>query len=180
VAAQYGRIIAYHRKSKSQIAIRKLDTLIKRFPKDPFLHELKGQILFEQGHAAKAVPIFEQALKLMPGQPLILLALGQSMIATNDAELNRDAIQILRNAVLYEPQLVLAWQQLAIATGREGLMADSALASAEHAFIQKHFDDARMFARRAVTQLPAGSPGSLRAQDILVDIKRQAANKSKQ
>jgi len=179
LAARYGLAIAYHRDNKPQQSIESIDGLLSEYPNDPYFHELKGQFLFEQGKAKKAVSVLRRAVELKPSNPLILLALGQALVATEEAGSNREAIQHLQMAVEREKRLVSAWHQLAIATGRDGQMAKSALASAEHALLLRRVRDAGMFARRASKNLPAGSPGELRARDILAAIDRVLKKKAK-
>jgi predicted Zn-dependent protease len=179
VAARYARAIAYHRDADRSKALETIDALLADFPTDPYFHELKGQILFEQGRAADAVPALRRAVELLPNQPLILLALGQAEVDAENPALNRRAIGHLQVAVEREPRLAAAWRQLAIATGRDGRMAASALASAEYALLTRRPKNARMFAARAAKQLPAGSPGALRAQDILSALDRTKKNRQK-
>ena len=172
VAARYARAIAYHRNNNRTAAINAIDELLRMAPNDPYFHELKGQFLFEQGKAAAAVSVLKRAAELLPGQPLILLALGQAEVATEDTALNHEAIRHLQVAVEGEPRLAAAWRELSIATGRDGQLAASALASAEFAMLLRRPRDARMFAARAAKQLPAGTPGNLRARDILRALDR--------
>ena len=179
IAARYARAIAYHRDNDRAAALAAIDGLLAVYPEDAYFHELKGQMLFEQGRAAEAIPVLERAAALLPNQPLILLALGQAQVASNDAELNHAAIQHLQISVQRAPRLAAAWRQLAIATGRDGQMAASALASAEYALLTRHPRDARMFARRAADQLPVGSPGALRAEDILATLDRAKRKQTK-
>jgi len=182
VAGRYARAIAYHRDADHKTANTTIETLLAEFPNDPYFHELKGQFLFEQGRAADAVPVLQRAADLVPNQSLLLLSLGQAEVASEDATLNHRAIGHLRRAVEQAPRLAAAWRQLAIATGRDGQLSASALASAEYALLLRRVRDARMFATRAARQLPAGSPGEIRARDILAALDRLAkkAKKAKQ
>jgi len=172
VAARYARAIAHHRNNDRSAALKGIDGLLAEAPDDPYFHELKGQFFYEQGKPGEAVSAFQHARALLPGQPLILLALGQAQVSSEDATLNHEAIQHLQVAVEVEPRLAAAWHQLSIATGRDGQLAASALASAEYALLSRRARDARMFAARAAKQLPKGSPGNLRARDILRALDR--------
>jgi len=172
VAAIYARAVAWHRDNDGPAALENIDALLSSYPDDPYFHELKGQILFEQGKAAAAIPSLLRALQLLPHHPLLLLALGQAEVATGDAKLNHQAIEHLQVSVLNEPRLASAWRQLAIARGRDGQLAASALASAEYSLLVRRSRDARMFARRAKDKLPTGTPGAMRARDILTELDR--------
>ncbi len=167
VAAQYARAIAAHRTGRLDLALAGIDALTREFPADPYFHELKGQILFENGGREKALPPYQEAVRLAPDEPLLRLALGQALVALNDTQLNSEAIDHLREAVRIDRELSAAWGQLAIAYGRDEQFGMSSLASAEQAITSGRLDEARGHASRAERLLPVGSPGHLRAQDIL-------------
>ena len=167
VPARYARAIANHQLTNPDRAIAEIDSLIAEFPSDPFFHELKGQIVFENGGRGAAIPPFEEAVRLAPHEPLLRLALGQALVAMNDTALTREAIIHLEEAVRIDRTLNGAWGQLAIAYGRDQQLGMSSLASAEQAMGSGRTADARAHATRAERLLPAGSPGHLRAQDIL-------------
>ncbi len=59
-----------------------------------------------------------------------------------------------------------AWRLLSIGYGREGRMAESALASGEQALLEGRPKDALLHANRALRIAPEGTPGWLRAEDI--------------
>ncbi len=179
VPARFARAVAHHRDSNLPSARREIDILLNAFPDDPYFHELKGQILFEQGHAGEAVAPLRRANELMPNEPLLLMALGQAQIATADPALVHDAIAYLEVAVSLERDLASAWRQLAIALGRDGQIAKSSLASAEYALLTGRPLDARMFARRALDQMPQGSTGRIRALDIQRSVDRELKKRAK-
>ncbi|NQV81208.1 MAG: M48 family metalloprotease [Alphaproteobacteria bacterium] len=167
VPARYARAIAYHRTTEPKRAIAEIDSLIANFPNDPFFHELKGQIIYENGGRGAAIPPNAEAVRLAPHEPLLRLGLGQALVAMNDPALDQEAIIHLEEAVRIDREMVGAWGQLAIAYGRAQQFGLSSLASAEQAIHAGRLDDARGHAARAERLLPAGSPGQLRAQDIL-------------
>jgi predicted Zn-dependent protease len=49
VSARYGRAIAYYRIPELKKALDLIDGLIQQEPNNPYFHELKGQMLFENG-----------------------------------------------------------------------------------------------------------------------------------
>jgi len=171
VAARYARAIAFHRTTNPKRAIAEIDSLIADFPDDPYFHELKGQILYENGGRETAIPPNAEAVRLAPHEPLLRLGLGQALIAMNDPELDKEAIIHLEEAVRVDREMPAAWGQLAIAYGRAKEFGLSSLASAEQAVLAGRDEDARAHASRAERLLPVGSPGQLRAQDILSTTK---------
>lgn len=167
VPARYARAVANHRLTNPTVAIAEIDSLIADFPDDPYFHELKGQILFENGGRGAAIPPHREAVRLAPQEPLLRLALGQSLVAMDEPALTKEAIIHLEQAVRNDRTLTGAWGQLAIAYGRDDQLGMSSLASAEQAMGGGRLGDARGHATRAERLLPVGSPGHLRAQDIL-------------
>ena len=63
-----------------------MDQLIVNSPNNPYLFELKGQMLFENGKLWDSIEAYEQAVKLLPNEALLLMALSQARIATNEKE----------------------------------------------------------------------------------------------
>ena len=165
--ARYARAISTYRHSDLRAAIAQIDSLIATQPNNPYFHELKGQALLEGSRAAEAVAPLRRAVQLAPQPTLIQLMLGQALVATNDKKHSEEAITILRNALAREPDAPQAYQQLAMAYGRKGDIAQADLASAQAAFSRGDIKTARELAARAKTRLRVGSPGWVRADDIV-------------
>jgi predicted Zn-dependent protease len=172
--ARYARAIAYLRKPNLEKALPLIDGLLAEHPDDAYFHELKGQMLFEHGHAADALVAYEKAVQLAPRSPLIRSQYAQVQLELNDPALLDPAIMNLRAALQYDTRMPFTWRQLAIAYGRKGDMGQSSLALAEEALLKGKAGDARYHAGRAEKLMPRGSIGWLKAQDIL-----QAARKKK-
>ena len=181
IVGHYARAFAYHRRPDVRRALAETDMLLDLMPDDPYFNELRGQILFENGRVAEAVPPYERAVLLAPDEPLLRIGLARAQIALNDPARNREAIEHLERAVRIDRTIVSAWHQLAIAYGRDKRFGLSSLASAERAFLSGRIDEARGHAARAEAVLPVGSPGAVRAQDILNAARRdgEAAARSR-
>jgi predicted Zn-dependent protease len=165
--ARYARAITTYRNGNLRAAITQIEALIAVQPNNPYFHELKGQALLEGAHAAEAIAPLRRAVQLAPQPTLIQLLLGQALVAANDPKYSDEAIAILRNALAREPDAPAAYQQLAMAYGRKGDVAQADLASAQAAFSRGDIKTARELAARAKTRLPVGSPGWVRADDIV-------------
>ncbi|MPZ56783.1 MAG: M48 family metalloprotease [Rhizobiales bacterium] len=165
--ARYARAIASYRSAGLRDAITQVDSLIQTQPSNPYFHELKGQALMESGRAAEAVAPLRRAAQLAQNPVLIQALLGQAMVATNDAKLTSEAVAILRRVVTREPELAEAYTQLAMAYGRSGSLAEADLASAHAAAMRGDIPTARQLAARAKTRFPVGSPGWIKADDIV-------------
>ncbi len=166
VEARYARAIAHSRRSNLPQALREIDSLIAEHPADPYFHELKGQILFENGRTRKAVDSCRRAVELLPDAPLLRVGLAHALIELGDPAVLADAAEHLESAVRGDRHIARAWYLLSVALGRGGRLGLSALASAEHAHLLGRRDDAKRHAERALKRLPQGSPAALRAEDI--------------
>jgi len=166
-SALYTRAIALHRLPASAEAVLEVERLIALRPRDPFYIELKGQILLESGDAALAVPAYRRAMSLAPDEPLILAGLGRALLQLNDPAADIEALEVLKDARARDPADSAALRDLAVAFDRVGERGMATLATAERYALAGSVRDAVQLARRASGMLPEGSPGWLRAQDIL-------------
>jgi predicted Zn-dependent protease len=172
--ARYARAIATYRFGDLRSAITQIDSMIESIPNYPYFYELKGQALLESGHSAEAIAPLRRAVQLAPSPALIQILLAQALIATNNPQMTKEAIPLLREALIKEPESGDAYEQLAMAYGHSGDLADADLASAQAAFSRGDNKTARELAARAKTRFPVGSPGWVKADDIV------AFNKGKQ
>lgn len=166
VADRYARAVALYRKADLPQFITEIDAMLASYPNDPYLLELKGQGLLENGRVKESLEPYRLAVKNAPGEPLIRVGLASAMIASEDPALTSQAIQDLEIATRDDPDNSMAWYQLAIAYGRRGDIGLAALASAERFLLTGKLDDAFQQAQRAEQLLPVGSPGALRAADV--------------
>ncbi len=167
LVARYARAIAYYRHlSELERALDLIDSLIAERPEDPYFHELKGQILFENGRVAEAVGPYRRAVALLPESPLLRVGLAHVLIETGDGAALDAAAKHLEAALRRDRDNTSAWRFLSIAYGRADKPGLSALASAERALRGGNPAEAVSFATRAAARLPFGSPGQLRAEDV--------------
>ena len=174
IYSRYARAMAYYRVAKLDVALPLINGLIAQYPNDPYFHELKGQMLFENGRGTEALKPYQAAARLLPTNSLIRSELAQVQLEMNDPALLPSAVKNLKAAIAKDPLSPFIWNQLAIAYGRMGKMGQSALAQAEGAMLQGKKDAARYHAGKAERLLPRGSIGWLKAADIM-----QAAGKKK-
>ena len=173
VSARYGRAIAYYRFPELKKALDVIDGLIRQEPNNPYFHELKGQMLFENGHVAQAVAPYREAVRLAPDVALLRVELGQVEIETEDKSLNMDALTNLKSATQYEARNADTWHFLAIAYGRTGDMGNMTLCLAEESMANGDKAQAKGQAKRALQLLPQGSQAHLRAEDIEMEASRK-------
>jgi predicted Zn-dependent protease len=165
VPARYARAIALYRKGTIGSALLTLDGLLKEHPNDPYFNELRGQILFENGHAAEAVPSYRRAVQLS-GANILKIDFARVLIETNKPEADREAIRNLDIALQTETDSFDLWRLEATAYSRMGNEGMTSLARAEMAVLRGQRAEAQAHAAAASHQLPAGTPAWQRAQDI--------------
>ena len=66
-----------------------------------------------------------------------------------------------------EPEAPIGYTQLAMAYGKKGNLAEADLASAQAAFLRGDQKTAREIASRAKTRFAIGTPGWVKADDIV-------------
>src|SRR5512138_778844 len=165
--ARYARAIVTYRHGDLRSAIAQIDTLIQEQPNNPYFYELRGQALLEGGRPTEAIAPLRKAVALSHNAPLIEMLLGQALVASNNNAYTDEAINILRAAVSRETEAPLGYSQLAMAYGRKGDYAQADLASAQAAYLRGDSKTARELASRAKTRFAIGTPGWVKADDIV-------------
>jgi predicted Zn-dependent protease len=165
--ARYARAIATYRHGDLRVALAQIDQLIQEQPSNPYFQELRGQALLEGGRPVEAIAPLRKAVQLSNSAPLNEMLLGQALVASNNDAYTDEAIKILRTAVARETEAPLGFSQLAMAYGRKGDFAQADLASAQAAYLRGDNKTARDLASRAKTRFAIGTPGWVKADDIV-------------
>jgi len=165
--ARYARAIVSYRHGDLRVALTQIDALIQEHANNAYFYELRGQALLEGGRPQEAIAPLRRAVQLSSGAPLIEMLLGQALVASNNNAYTDEAINILRAAVARETEAPLGYSQLAMAYGRKGDYAQADLASAQAAFLRGDNKTARELASRAKTRFAIGTPGWVKADDIV-------------
>ncbi|WP_294623935.1 M48 family metalloprotease [uncultured Roseovarius sp.] len=156
--------VAHHRRSNLSRALKSIDAAIATRPKDPFLHELKGQILIESRRFAAAASAYGRATQLAPRNALILGAYGRALLAQGKVG---QATKYLEQARARDGRDPRVMRDLAQAYAKQGNRGMASLLTAERYAMQGRMEDAGLHAQRASDMLPRGSTGWRRAQDVL-------------
>jgi len=165
--ARYARAISTYLHGDLRSALTQIDALIQIQPNNAYFYEVRGQALLEGGKPAEAIPALRKAVALSNNAPLIEMLLGQALVGSDNKAYTDDAVRILRAAVAREPEAVLGYMQLAMAYGRKGDYAEADLASAQAAYLRGDNKTARELATRAKTRFAVGTPGWVKADDIV-------------
>lgn len=167
IDARYARAIAYYRIPDLKHAVALVDSLIADEPSNPYFHELKGQMLFENGRATDAVPEYARTVQLMPNESLFSTSYGQALLGTERPGDVKPAIAALERALRDDPTNSFAWHQLAIGYARDDRVAMAQLATAERLALGQNIMEAAQHAGIAACGLEKGSPSWQRAMDIV-------------
>lgn len=179
-SARYARAIAWFRKGQLDKALELLDPLLREEPDNPYFHELKGQMLLENGRVEAAVADYARAVKLAPFSGLMRIAYAHSLLESREKKEEHlaEAVRQLNIAIGKERQMPEPHHLLAIAYGKQGQEGMSRLHLAEEALMQNKLDFAKREASLARANLKKGTPAYLRADDIL-NAAEKTDNKAK-
>jgi predicted Zn-dependent protease len=166
--ARYARAIAYYQTKEPDKALKLLDTLLGEQPDNPYLWELKGQILFEFGRVKEAEAPQRRSVALKPDAPLLRVNLGQTLIALDDKAKIDEGIVELRKSLTQDGENAVTWRLLAEGYDRRGQDGLARLATAEYNFNTGDMTQARIFAMRARDKLDKSTPEWRRATDIVL------------
>lgn len=172
--ARYARAIMYYQQSDLKSALGEIDSLLAENLQDPYFIELKAQMLFENGRLKEALPLYRQAVDLLPREAQIRLMLARTLIELPSEANDREALEHLDLVLIEEPSNGLAWRQAAVAHGRLGDEAMAVLCLAEYALAQGNYGDAIDKAGRAKSALDPNSAAWLQADDVEREAQRRA------
>lgn len=156
--------IAHHRNADLRRALKAIDGAVARRPDDPFLHELRGQILMESRQIKPAVAAYARATNLAPRNALILGSYGRALLADGQVQ---KAAQFLESARSRDGRDFRVLRDLAQAQARLGNNGMASVLTAERYAMAGRLKDAKIHAERASGLLPRGSAAWQRAQDVL-------------
>ncbi|MBV8061075.1 MAG: M48 family metallopeptidase [Alphaproteobacteria bacterium] len=183
LSTRYARAIALYRTSQADHALTVTDGLIKEEPDNPYFHELKGQILFENGRTEQSIDSYKKANDLLPHSALLREAYGHALLESKDNDKLDAAVEQLQEANRLEERTPIVWHLLASAWGRKAELtkktefeAMATYALAEEAEAQGKDRAAQQLAERAMKGLPKGSVYWLRAQDIKLSTTSDSAS----
>jgi predicted Zn-dependent protease len=177
VPARYARAIALYRTGALGSALLTIDGLLKDYPNDPYFHELRGQMLYENGRANEAVPSYRRAAQLLPAVGIIKIDLARALLDTNKPEHDREAVRNLELAAQTESGSYDLWRLMASGYSRLNDHGMTSLARAEMAIIRGQRAEAQSHAAAAERALQVGTPAWQRAQDIKAYISSRPRKK---
>jgi predicted Zn-dependent protease len=178
-SARVARAYAYHKRADPDRALAELDALLAAGP-DPYVLEMKGQVLLESGRIEESLPPLRAAVAQSGGSPLIAAMLGHALVQAGekggDSRNFAEAEKVLRASLARDAQNPFAWLQLGTVYERRGDRPRTALATAERLSLSRGDPRATlMSARVAAAGLPRNTPDWVRANDIVLVATDQVA-----
>jgi predicted Zn-dependent protease len=168
LATQYGDAMTAYLYGNLRSALKKADALVKANPKNPYFQELRGDILMKSNKPTEAVQAYRTAVKLDPAKSgMLRIGIGQALIATGDPGSLKQAVREINEGLERDKENTMGYRLLAQAYGQLGEIPEAELATAEGHYYSGAYQDAKIFAMRAQQKMKRGSPGWVRAQDII-------------
>ena len=164
--ARYARAIALYRKGTLGSALLTIDGLLKEYPNDPYFHEVRAQMLYENGRAAESIPSYRRAVQLAPAAAILKIDLARALLDVNNPDNDREAMRNLDLAMQQESENFELWRLMASGYSKLGNQGMTSLARAEMATLRGQRAEAQSHAETASRQLTAGTPAWQRAQDL--------------
>lgn len=163
--SEYARAIALYRQSNLAEADAILQKLQKQNPDDPYIHELRGQLLYESGQIAQSVVSYRNAQGILPADALINLSLAAALMELeqgNDSEISTS----IKKVLIAEPKNRMAWQLKARLQDKQGNAGLANLSRAEEAFIAGDYEQSIRLASIAKSKLT--DPESFKRTEELI------------
>lgn len=168
IAGTYGIAISQFLGGVPRKGLPLIDKLIKKMPKYPYFHEMKGEMLLKSGKPKQAAASFKKAVALDKRQNgLLRIQLGHALLQSGGKKNLSNSIKTLKAGVTRDRYSSAGYGYLARAYGKNGDQVLALAASAQARFLQGKFRDAKQFALRAQPHLKKGSAEWLRLQDII-------------
>lgn len=167
-AQLYGRAILTYLYGSPRRAIPLIEKVLKAQPRNPYVHEMKGEILLRSNKPKEAIAPFRRAIALDKTKAgFIKVQLGHALLESGQKKNLDEAIRVLTQGVQRDPTALQGYAYLARARAQTGDSAGALLASAELAVRSGKKRQAREYAARAQRGFKRGTPRWLRAQDII-------------
>lgn len=163
--SEYVNAIVYYRQGRIGEAIAIIDSLIQKLRSDPYLYELKAEMLYKAGNLSETIKMYEESLRYLPGNNsyLVKLALSHTLLLHGDVE---RAIFYLEQIAEVEASNALVWKCLSIAYKRTNDMAMHYFALTKKACIEGDLKQFIKYAELAIRILPKDSPYLVQIEDM--------------
>lgn len=161
--------VAHHRNSKTNKAMKAINSAISLRPNDPYLHEQRGQILIETRQFSAATNAYAKAVNLAPRNALILAGYGRALLTSGQVNKAKTALERARSIDFRDGSML---RDLSVAYAKSKQPGMASLVTAERYALAGRLADAGIHAKRALGLLSRGSGPWQRAQDVMIASQR--------
>lgn len=163
--SEYVNAIIHYRQGKMGEAIAIVDSLVQKSRSDPYLYELRAEMLYKAGNLGEAIKMYEESLRYLSEKDsyLVKLTLSHTLLLYGDA---KKAIFYLEQIASVEPNNAFVWKYLSIAYKRNADTAMHYFALTKKACIEGNLKQFMKYAELAVKTLPKDSPYLLQIEDM--------------
>ena len=143
-----------------------------KYPKDPFIFEMSGNINLYNNKRKNAVDDFKKSIKIFEKleinvPTLVKFSLANAYIKLNTNEALQNALKILEEIMPLEHKTRKLWRLIGIASTRLEIKSISLVAQAEEEVLKKRLKRAKYFANLALKEDNLNDLYKFRAIDIL-------------
>ena len=167
--ARYARAIAkFFRGGPGALeaAVQDIEGMIRENPSYPYFYELKADLLMRSGQNGSGDPGPAPGPEARPRRILIRVELASALQSAGGPGASTESISLLRKSLVSDEN-AHAYRLLANAYYKEGKGPEADAMTAQAYFCEGDVKQAQIFAKRAQTQLHAGSPEWLKNDDII-------------
>ncbi|MEY2392785.1 M48 family metalloprotease [Wolbachia endosymbiont of Tettigetta isshikii] len=163
--SEYVNAIIHYRQGKMEEAIAIVDSLVQKSRNDPYLYELRAEMLYKAGNLDEAIKMYEESLRYLSEKDsyLVKLTLSHTLLLYGDA---KKAIFYLEQIASVEPNNAFVWKYLSIAYKCNADTAMHYFALTKKACIEGNLKQFMKYAELAVKTLPKDSPYLLQIEDM--------------
>ena len=144
----YAYSLRNYKIGKINVALKLIDKCIKIDPKNPYFHELKGQILFENGKSNESVLAFRRAIFLKSDEKSFNLFLAKSLYHSDVKQSFSESIDLLWKYIKDDDFPYEAWHYLGLNYGKLQKYDLSSYALAEKYLLVNQLENAKIHIKR--------------------------------
>ena len=147
--SKYAYALNNYRVGKLKTAMTFINSCIKLDDKNPYFHELKGQMFFENGNFTNAINSFLIANSLLPDEKGFELFLAKSLYHSGLSANLEESINLLLSYIKKDEFPIDAWHYLGLNYGKLKKLDYSSYAFAEKYILSGKFENAKIHLDRA-------------------------------
>ena len=148
IQSLYAYTLRNYKIGKINKALEYVNKCIEIDPKNPYFHELKGQILFENGRSNESVLSFREAISLKPNEKSFNLFLAKSLYHSKQKKSFTESIDLLWKYVKNDDFPYEAWHYLGLNYGKIKKYDFSSYALAEKYLLVNELKNAKIHIKR--------------------------------